>query len=351
MGSQGALVCSPFHHFFVRFFVSNSITVAIARPIFPEVLTRLQSHFTVLDNQEAKSWSESSWRECLLACDGVLTTMADPVNAKILAGNTRLKIAANMAVGFNNFNLPELTQMGIMATNTPDVLTQTTADLGFALLMACARRMSESERYLRAGSWKTWRYDFFAGAEVHGSTLGILGMGRIGQAVAKRARLGFDMQVLYHNRTPLPKETELALGAEYVSREELLERSDHLMLVLPYSPEVHHLIGAQEIARMKPGSHLINIARGGIVDEDALVDALESGHLAGAALDVYENEPQLNPRLLTQQRMVLTPHIASASLKTRLAMAHLAADNLVDFFSKGRVKTPLNAHALKGSPL
>jgi gluconate 2-dehydrogenase len=324
-----------------------SITVAVARPIFPEVLERLRQHFTVVDNQEGKPWELESWAASLRDCDGVLTTMADTLNAQVLAGNTRLKVAANMAVGYNNFNLAELSALGVLATNTPDVLTQTTADMGFALLMACARRITESEQYLRAGLWKAWRYDFFAGAEVHGSTLGILGMGRIGQAVARRAHHGFDMEVLYHNRSPLPAETERALGASFVSRQALLERSDHLMLVLPYSPEMHHTIGAAEIARMKPGSHLINIARGGLVDEDALADALERGHLGGAALDVFENEPSVNPRLLAQQRMVMTPHTASSSLKTRLAMANLAADNLIDYFLTGSAKTPLNASALK----
>jgi gluconate 2-dehydrogenase len=180
---------------------------------------------------------------------------------------------------------------------------------GFALLMACARRMSESERYLREGLWASWRYDFFAGAEVHGSTLGILGMGRIGQAVAKRASLGFGMQVLYHNRRPLPSKTERALNAQWVSRDELLERADHLMLVLPYSPEVHHTIGEPEIARMKAGSHLINIARGGLIDEDALADALESGHLAGAALDVFHTEPlAAGSALRGLDNVILTPH-------------------------------------------
>jgi gluconate 2-dehydrogenase len=324
-----------------------SITGAVARPIFPEVLERLRQHFTVVDNQEGKPWEAQAWAASLRHCDGVLTTMADTLNAQVLAGNTRLKVAANMAVGYNNFNLAELTALGVLATNTPDVLTQTTADMGFALLMACARRITESEQYLRAGLWRAWRYDFFAGAEVHGSTLGILGMGRIGQAVARRAHHGFDMQVLYNNRSPLPAETERALGASFVSRHELLERSDHVMLVLPYSPEMHHTIGQAEIARMKPGSHLINIARGGLVDEDALADALERGHLGGAALDVFENEPSVNPRLLAQQRMVMTPHTASSSLKTRLAMANLAADNLIDYFLKGSAKTPLNAAALK----
>ena len=330
--------------------MSKTITIAVARPIFPEVLTRLREHFTVLDNQDDLPWAPEPWGQCLSRCDGVLTTMADPLNALILQGNTRLKVAANMAVGFNNFNLPELSALGVLATNTPDVLTQTTADLGFALLMACARRMSESERYLRAGLWTSWRYDFFAGTEIHGSTLGILGMGRIGQAVAKRAHHGFDMPVIYHNRSRLSVQTEVALGASFVTRDELLERSDHLMLVLPYSPEVHHTMGAQEMARMKPGSHLINIARGGLVDENALADALERGHLAGAALDVFENEPAVNPRLLAQQRIVMTPHTASSSIQTRLAMANLAADNLIDYFSTGKAKTPLNADVLVRSP-
>ena len=200
-------------------------------------------------------------------------------------------------------------------TNTPDVLTETTADFGFALLMATARRMAESERFLRDGLWNRWALDMFAGAEVHGSTLGILGMGRIGQAIARRAALGFGMPVIYHNRSRLDPQTESELGARYVSKDELLAQADHLMLVLPYSAESHHAIGAPELARMKPSATLINIARGGIVDDAALASALRERRIAAAGLDVFEGEPRVHPDLLTVPNVVLTPHIASATLE------------------------------------
>jgi gluconate 2-dehydrogenase len=253
-----------------------------------------------------------------------------------------LKIAANMAVGFNNFDVPALTKLGVTATNTPDVLTETTADFGFALLMATARRMTESEHYLRAGQWKQWRYDMFAGAEVHGSTLGIIGMGRIGQGIARRGALGFGMKVIYHNRTPLSPQLEAECKATYVSKEALLQTADHVMLVVPYSAASHHTIGAPELALMKPTATLVNIARGGIVDDAALAKALAARQIAAAGLDVFEGEPAVHPDLLKVPNVVLTPHIASATTKTRLAMAQLAADNLVSYFTKGHPLTPLN---------
>jgi gluconate 2-dehydrogenase len=253
-----------------------------------------------------------------------------------------LRIAANMAVGYNNFDLPAMTERGVQATNTPDVLTETTADFGFGLMMATARRMAESEHYLRAGLWKRWRYDMFAGAEVHGSTLGILGMGRIGQGIARRGAHGFGMKVIYHNRSRLDAATEAACGATYVSKEVLLQQADHLVLVLPYSASSHHAIGAAELAQMKPTATLTNIARGGIVDDAALAVALRERRIAAAGLDVFEGEPQLNPELLTVPNVVLTPHIASATLPTRQAMADLAADNLIAFLTTGQAITPLN---------
>jgi gluconate 2-dehydrogenase len=256
-------------------------------------------------------------------------------------------MAANMAVGFNNFDVPTMTSLGVLASNTPDVLTETTADFGFALLMATARRMTESEHYLRAGQWKQWRYDMFAGAEVHGSTMGILGMGRIGQAIAKRGALGFGMNVIYHNRSKLDAVTEVACKARYVDKETLLTTCDHLVLVLPYSAESHHAIGAKEIAKMKPTATLVNIARGGIVDDAALAVALQNKQIAAAGLDVYEGEPSVHPGLLTVPNVVLTPHIASSTVKTRLAMAQLAADNLIAFFKTGRALTPLNQVAAR----
>ncbi|MNN14043.1 Glyoxylate/hydroxypyruvate reductase B [compost metagenome] len=230
--------------------------------------------------------------------------------------------------------MPALTAAGIVATNTPDVLTETTADFGWALLMATARRVTESEHYLRAGKWQRWSYDMLVGMDLYGSTLGILGMGRIGQALARRAG-GFGMSVLYHNRSQLPADTERALNARYVSKEDLLRQSDHLLLVLPYGPQSHHAIGAAELALMKPTATLVNLARGGIVDDAALAQALRDKRIFGAGLDVFEGEPSVHPDLLTVPNVVLTPHIASASEKTRRAMAMLAADNLIAALGQG----------------
>ncbi|MEY2659883.1 MAG: hypothetical protein RLZZ123_1055 [Pseudomonadota bacterium] len=316
--------------------------ILVARPIFPQVLEKLARHFEVRANQEDATWTPQGWVQALADCQGALTTGADPIRADVLAACPDLRICANMAVGFNNFDVPAMTAAKVLATNTPDVLTETTADFGFALMMATARRMTESEHYLRAGLWSQWRYDLFAGAEVHGSTLGILGMGRIGQAIARRGALGFGMKVLYHNRSPLPAQTEADLGARWVSKNELFEQADHVVLVLPYSPAVHHIVGAAELALMKPTATLVNIARGGIVDEDALMAALRGGRISAAGLDVFEGEPAFKPGWLALKNVVLTPHIASATMATRLKMADLAADNLIAFFEQGRAITPLN---------
>ena len=239
-----------------------------------------------------------------------------------------------------------MTAAGVLATNTPDVLTETTADFGFALLMATARRITESEHYLRAGKWTKWSYDMFAGSDIHGSTLGILGMGRIGQGIAKRGAHGFGMKVIYHNRSRLDAALEAECKASYVGKEELLRTADHLILVLPYSPASHHTIGAAELALMKPTATLVNIARGGIVDDAALAQALRDGRIAAAGLDVFEGEPQLNADLLRVPNVVLTPHIASASVPTRLAMANLAADNLIAYLKDKKPLTPLNPAVL-----
>jgi len=317
-------------------------SVLVARAVFPEILAYLQQHFEVTSNQDDVAWTAAELIQQLQGKHGVFTTGSQRIDAALLAACPQLKICANMAVGYNNFDLPAMTAAGVKATNTPDVLTETTADFGFALIMATARRMAESEHFLRAGLWKSWRYDMFAGSDVHGSTLGILGMGRIGQGIAKRGAHGFGMKVIYHNRSRLDVATESACGATYVSKTELLQRADHLILVLPYSPEAHHLIGATELAQMKPTATLVNIARGGIVDDAALAQALKNRVIAAAGLDVYEGEPAVHPGLLTVPNVVLTPHIASATLPTRMAMAQLAADNLVQFLLHGKALTPLN---------
>ena len=320
--------------------------ILIARAVFPEVLARLEQQLEVESNQADEVWSQAQLIGKLQGKQGVFTTGGDRIDAEVLAACPDLKICANMAVGYNNFDLGAMTQAGVLATNAPDVLTETTADFGFALLMATARRVTESEHFLRAGNWNKWSYDMFAGSDIHGATLGVLGMGRIGQGIARRGALGFGMKVLYHNRTRLDAALESECKAHYVSKDELLKTADHLVLVLPYSAASHHSIGAAELARMKPTATLVNIARGGIVDDVALAAALAGRRIAAAGLDVFEGEPTVHPDLLALTNVVLTPHIASATLPTRLAMADLAADNLLAFFSGCPPLTPLNAEVL-----
>ncbi len=319
--------------------------ILIARAVFPRVVERLAQYFDVLSNQDDKPWSVAELTAKLQGRIGLFCTASERVDGDLLQACPTLQICANMAVGYNNFDLDAMTARGVLATNAPGVLTETTADFGFALLMATARRVCESEHFLRAGKWTRWRYDLFAGTDIHGATLGILGMGRIGQGIARRGAHGFGMQVIYHNRSRLDPATEAACGARYVEKDELLAAADHLVLVLPYSAESHHCIGAAELARMKPTATLVNIARGGIVDDDALAQALRDGRLAGAGLDVFEGEPAVHPGLLDLPRVVLTPHIASASVPTRLAMADLAADNLIGYLTRGEALTALNPAA------
>jgi gluconate 2-dehydrogenase len=320
-------------------------SVLVARAIFPETLEHLSQHFEVESNPDDTLWTKAQLIDRLQGKTGAFTTGSERIDAEVLAACPQLRIVANMAVGYNNFDVDAMTAAGVLATNAPDVLTETTADFGFALLMATARRMSESEHYLRAGKWHKWSYDMFAGAEVHGSTLGILGMGRIGQGIARRGAHGFGMNVIYHNRSRLSPELEVGCKARYVSKDELLHTADHLVLVLPYSAASHHAIGAAELAQMKPTATLINIARGGIVDDAALALALRERRIAAAGLDVFEGEPTVHPDLLSLSNVVLTPHIASATLATRRAMASLAADNLIGFLTQGRALTPLNPEA------
>ncbi len=324
----------------------NKPKILVTRAVFPQVIERLQQHFDVESNQDDVGWSQAQLIDKLRNKVGAFTTGVDRIDAELLDACPQLKICANMAVGYNNFDLAAMTVRGVLGTNTPDVLTETTADFGFALMMAAARRMTESEHYLRAGQWTRWRYDMFAGADIHGATLGILGMGRIGQGIARRGAHGFGMNVIYHNRTPLDTATEAQCKARFVSKQELLKTADHLVLVLPYSAQSHHAIGAAELAQMKPTATLVNIARGGIVDDAALAAALRNKTIAAAGLDVFEGEPQVHPDLLTLPNVVLTPHIASASVPTRVAMANLAADNLIGFLTQSQALTPLNPQAL-----
>ncbi|TAM07577.1 MAG: D-glycerate dehydrogenase [Paraburkholderia sp.] len=317
--------------------------ILVARPIFPDVIERLKQYFDVdWNNGDALPADELARR--LADKDGALTA-GDPIGAAELAAAPKLRVVANMAVGYNNFDMAAFNAANVLGTNTPDVLNETTADFGWALMMATARRITESERFLRAGKWQKWAYDMMLGADVYGSTLGIVGMGRIGQAIARRAK-GFNMRVVYHNRSRVAPEIEAELNAEYRTKEALLREADHVVLVLPYTADNHHTIGAAEFALMKPTATLTNIARGGIVDDAALAEALRARRIAAAGLDVFEGEPGVHPALLTVPNVVLTPHIASASEATRRAMANLAADNLIAALGAGpragRPPNPIN---------
>lgn len=324
--------------------------VLVARAVFPETLERMRGHLDVEANPSDIIFTKPQLIERLHGKAGAFTTGSERIDAEVLDANPQLRVVANMAVGYNNFDVPACTVRGVLATNTPDVLTETTADFGFALMMAAARRMAESEHYLRRGEWTRWRYDMFTGSDVHGATLGILGMGRIGQAIARRGALGFGMRVIYHNRSRLAAADEAPLSARYVDKATLLREADHLVLVLPYSPQSHHAIGAAELALMKPTATLTNIARGGIVDDAALAVALRERRIAAAGLDVFEGEPAVHPDLLTVPNVVLTPHIASATVATRRAMAELAADNLIAALTGGTPATPINPEVMARRP-
>jgi glyoxylate/hydroxypyruvate/2-ketogluconate reductase len=322
---------------------SNKPSVLVARAVFPSVLERLSAYFEVDSNQADVVLSPAELKARLQGKVAAFTTGSERIDATLLQACPSLQLVANMAVGYNNFDVAACKARGVSCTNTPDVLTETTADMGFALVLAAARRMAEGEALLRRGEWTRWSFDMLAGADVHGSTLGILGMGRIGQAIAKRGVHGFGMNLIYHNRSRLDAATEQSLNARYVSKQDLFAQSDHIVLVLPYSPESHHTVGQAEIKLMKTSATISNIARGGLIDEEALADALSEGRILAAGLDVFEGEPAVNPRLLALKNVVLTPHIGSASMPTRLAMANLAVDNLIAFAKGEPLLTPIDA--------
>ena len=305
------------------------LRVLVARAVFPDVIEPLRAVAEVETTPDDAIATPEALRQRLADKHGAFITGSERIDAALLDACPQLLVVSTMTVGVDHIDLAACAERGVIVTHAPDVLTETTADFGFALLLAAARQVGEAERYLRAGQWKKWSVDLFAGADVHGATLGIVGMGRIGQAIARRAAHGFNMRVLYHNRRRLAAHLEDDLRASYRELPELLRESRHVLLALPYSPAAYHLIGATELAQMQPGATLVNIARGGVVDEAALAHALHSGHLGAAGLDVFEGEPAVNPALLAAPRLVLTPHIASSSIPTRRAMAQLAVDNLV----------------------
>ncbi len=312
----------------------------ITRRVFPEVVEALSAAYEVETNPDDAFWTPEETRAKAADCEALYVVATDRVDAALLEACPRLKIVATGSVGYNQIDVAACTARGIAVTNTPDVLTEATADMAWALLMSTARRVTESERWLRDGQWGRWAWDQFLGADVHGATLGIVGMGRIGSAVARRAA-GFSMRLQYTNRSPAANEREL--GATRVELDALLATSDHVVLVLPYSPATHHLIGERELGLMKPTATLVNIARGGIVDDAALARALRAGTIAAAGLDVYEGEPTVLPALLEVPNVVLTPHIGSATRSSRLGMAMLAARNLLAHAAGEALLTQVNA--------
>ncbi|MFG6449407.1 2-hydroxyacid dehydrogenase [Roseateles sp. BYS180W] len=315
--------------------------ILVTRRIFPETIERLRAHAVVDWHDADTPLSPAELVQRLQGKVAVLGSSTERFDAELLAQCPQLKAVCLLTVGYNNVDLAACAERGVAVSHAPDVLTETTADFGFALMLAAARRVSESEHFLRAGRWGDWSIDLFAGAEVHGRVLGVLGMGRIGQAIARRAHRGFDMPVLYSNRSPLPAQREAELGARWVDRSTLLQQSDHVMVVTPYTPQTHHLVGAAELALMKPTATLTNIARGGVVDDAALAQALSEGRLAAAGLDVFEGEPEVHPALLRCANVVLTPHIASATQGTRRAMCEVAADNLIAALHGQPLPTPV----------
>ena len=318
--------------------------ILVTREIFDDVLAYLAQHFEVTANQGDTPFSPDALAAALADKAGAMTTLTDRIDAALLARAPKLKAVCNIAVGYNNFDLAALSARGVMATNTPGVLDASTADFTWALILATARRVTEAEAWLRAGEWNGWALKQFLGVDVHRATLGVVGMGRIGQAVARRA-LGFDMPVVYYNRQRLSPEVERACNATYASLDDVLGRADIVTLHVPYSSATHHLIGAEQLARMKPTAILINAARGGVVDDHALVAALKAGRIAAAGLEVFENEAKLSAEFLQLKNVVLTPHIASSTEATRRKMARIAADNLVAALTTGQPPNLLNRDA------
>ncbi len=302
--------------------------ILITRRVFPEIVASLSQQFEVDHNESDDILTAEALRARANGCMGVIACLTEKIDVAFFDACPTVKVVSNIAVGYNNIDVAEASKRGVKVTNTPGVLDDTTADLTFALLMAAARRITETERRLRNGEWKKgFALQQWLGTDIHHASLGIIGMGRIGQTIAKRAS-GFDMKVRYHNRTRLDAAIEARLNVTLASKQEILRESDFVVVMVPYSPATHHLIKADDIALMKPTAILINTARGGVVDDIALIAALKESRIAGAGIDVFEGEPAFNAEFLKLDNVALTPHIGSATRATRMRMAELAADNM-----------------------
>ncbi len=322
-----------------------SSTVLISKHIYQEAVDYLASRVEVDYHDSDEGLAPADLQMRLAGKDGLVCQLTDRIDASLMDAAPSVKVVSNVAVGFDNIDVPAATERGIVVTNTPGVLTDTTADLAFALILGAGRRMGEAERYLRAGRYRQWRIDLLTGWDIWGATLGIFGLGRIGQAVARRGK-GFAMRVLYYDPFRQSPEIEQELGVEFASKEAVLAQADFLSLHCALTPETRHLIGAAELEAMKPTAVLVNTSRGPVVDEAALAAALEAGTIAAAGLDVFESEPEVHPRLAQQENALILPHIASASVRTRTRMCVMAAENMVAGFAGERPPNMVNPEVL-----
>lgn len=320
-------------------------SVLVSKHVYREAIDRLAGRVAVDYNDSDESLSGAQLRARLGGKQGAICQLTDRVDAALLDAVPNVRVVSNIAVGFDNIDVPAATERGVIVTNTPGVLTDTTADLTFALILGAGRRIGEAERYLRAGRYRQWRIDLLTGWDVWGATLGIFGMGRIGQAVARRGR-GFNMRVLYHDPFRLGDDAERELGIEFAPKEEVLAQADFVSLHCALTAETRHLIGAAELRAMKPTAVLVNTSRGPVVDEAALADALQAGTIAAAGLDVFEREPEIHPKLLTCENALLVPHIASATAATRRRMCVMAAENVLAGLAGERPPNIVNPEVL-----
>jgi len=319
--------------------MAKSILISSALP--GEAVGLIPRDFTLDYNNSEVPLSKAELVSRLNGKDGLICHIISTIDEEVLASAPTLKVVANVAVGYNNIDVAAARRRGVIVTNTPDVLTETTADFAWTLLMATARRVVEADHYARSGRWTAWKWDLLWGADVHGTTLGIVGFGRIGRAVARRA-LGFNMRVLYHDAVRADAAVERELSATATDLETLLREADFVTLHTNLTPETRHLIGERTLRLMRKSAIVVNAARGPIVDEAALAQALREGWIAGAGLDVFEEEPKIHPDLLPLQNVVLAPHIASASRDTRIAMATLAVRNCVAVLEAKAPITPVS---------
>ena len=315
------------------------------RPLFPAARTILDQNFDVDYWTPPERISREELLKRVADKEGLICLLTEKVDEELLSTTTKLRIASTVSVGYDNIDVAACTKHKVVATNTPGVLDDTTADFAWTLLMAIARRLLEGDAWMRAGTWPGWDLDQLVGGDVWGKTIGILGFGRIGRGVARRAQ-GFQMRVLYSDAVRASAEVEKELNAEFVDRDKLFRESDFISLHVPLLPDTRHLISKDNLEKMKRTAFLVNTSRGPVVDEAALAEALENKKIAGAALDVFEHEPKVHPALLTRKDVILTPHIASASVDTRTKMAVMAANNVVAFFEGRRPPNAINAGAL-----